>query len=172
MTWTRAWLYVAVWLLLTVGWLATEGSDLGCGSPAETVVRGSPFGDLRPADIAEVEIETAAGRIRVERSPDGWRVVEPGERAAPADLIAALLSAVLEVGEAEVLSNANERDGDFGFDAPSARLALRGQGGAPLRIVLGSRNPAGTAIYARAEGKHEVVLLGLNLPYYLKLAIE
>jgi hypothetical protein len=44
--------------------------------------------------------------------------------------------------------------------------------GSVIRVLLGARNPAQTAVYARREGKPDVVLLGLNVQYYIELVIE
>jgi hypothetical protein len=41
-----------------------------------------------------------------------------------------------------------------------------------LNIRLGTLNPAKTAVYASGSGTHQVVLLGLNIRYYLDLVAE
>jgi hypothetical protein len=173
MTSRRAAFYVAVWLLLTVVWLFTGRSGRD-GGPREDGIRqaANPFGDLTPAQVGEVEVEAAAGRARFVRSAGGWRVAAPAEGAAAADLLSAFLSALLEVEEAEVIPNGTGREGEFGLDRPTGRVVLGREDGAPLRIVLGARNPSGTAVYARLEDSPEVVLLGLNVPYYLDLALR
>ena len=60
----------------------------------------------------------------------------------------------------------------FGFEDPDARLSFVLGEGEALTIVLGTRNPPQTAVYARRQGASEVVLLGLNVPYYLDLALD
>lgn len=173
MTWWRAGFYVVVWFLLTAAWLWTKppGPD---GVPREQTARraGAPFGGLTPAEVDQVEMEGAAGRARFVRSGDGWRTVAPTEGTASRDLLSAFLSALLETEGAETVSGATGRDAEFGLDAPTGRIVLGRREGPPLRIVLGTRNPAATAVYARAEGVPEVILLGLNVPYYADLALR
>jgi hypothetical protein len=41
-----------------------------------------------------------------------------------------------------------------------------------VTLVLGSLNPAETGVYSRLEGNPQVVLLGLNVRYYIDLVLK
>jgi hypothetical protein len=72
---------------------------------------------------------------------------------------------------AAVPLTAGARPADFGLEEESVRLTL-GTGTEEARLQLGARNPSQTAIYARRDGAEEIVLIGLNVQYYVDLLIE
>lgn len=170
MTWPRGLTYVCVWLLLTTAWAVQRRSVPEAeppSSPAKT-----PFGDLKPPDVVGIEI-ASSGQTLAARLADGrWEVSRPPGATLAADLIPALLDAVLDVEEIKTVRPVGTGHAEFGLADPLAHLTFRAAGGASLRILLGGLNPAQTAIYGRAEGASEVVLLGLNVRYYLRMALQ
>jgi hypothetical protein len=174
MTWRRAWAYVAVFVAL-IGFQSYFGRsttpvevlDFGVSSVTATPI---PFLAARPDDIVEVEIEASGQYAQLKRTGVRWEVVRPVGADVSGDLISALLTAVLEVPEVEVVGSADDRTAEFGLDKPMAELRLRPSAGPSLTIRLGSLNPAATAVYASGSGTRQVVLLGLNVRYYLNLA--
>jgi len=169
-TWPRGLTYVCIWLLLTVAWAAQRRSVPEAEPPS--LPAKTPFGDLKPADVVGIEI-ASSGQTLDARLLDGrWEVSRPPGAALAADLIPALLDAVLDVQEIKVIHLADPGHGEFGLADPVAHLTFRAADGASLRILLGGLNPAQTAIYGRAEGAPEVVLLGLNVRYYMRMALQ
>lgn len=172
MTWRRAWGYVGVFVALTVLHLLTSrpesprdvGEEI---TPLLVTATPVPFLAAKPEEIDSVEIELSGRSAELERRGARWEVVQPAGREVSADLISALLTAVLDVPEVEVVGSVD--DEDFGMDAPTAELRLQPSGRTPLMIRFGTLNPAGTAIYATGSGTRQVVLLGLNIRYYLDL---
>ena len=61
----------------------------------------------------------------------------------------------------------------FGLDLPRSTLVLKTDSKSPpITLLLGERNPAVTAVYARLEGSPNVFLLGLTVKYYEELLFE
>ncbi len=170
MTWPRGLAYVCIWMLLTIAWAAQRRSVPKMEPPSSPV--NKPFGDLKPADVVGIEI-AMDGQILDARLADGrWEVSRPAGSTLAADLIPALVDAVLDVREIKTIRPAAPSLDEFGLADPVAHLTFRAADGASLRVVLGGLNPAQTAIYGRAEGAPEIVLLGLNVRYYLRMALH
>lgn len=176
MTWRRAWVYVAVFVALTLFHSSSgrhkapmEAEDLDVPSVVATPI---PFLAAKPSDIVEVEIEASGQYAQIRQLGGRWEVVRPAGAQVSGDLISALLTAVLEVPEVEVVGSTGDRTADFGLEAATAELRLRPAVGPSLVIRLGALNPARTAVYASGSGTEQVVLLGLNIRYYLNLVAQ
>jgi hypothetical protein len=175
MTWRRAWGYVAVFVALSSFHAFTSrqtAPQSGGGQTAPVGATPVPFLAAKPGDIDEVEVEMSGQYAHLKRLGTRWEVVRPAGREVSGDLIAALLTAVLEAPEVEVVGSTDDRTADFGMEAPTAELRLKQSGRPSLTIRLGALNPARTAVYASGSGSRQVVLLGLNIRYYLDLVAE
>ena len=172
MTSRRALSYIALWLLLTAYYMVGDRRSAGVDNVTLSPSAALPFGDIDVATVNTLMLESNDRRVRVERSGEGWQVVEPRNATVPSDLISALLFAVVGVPETRSVSLDETRITEFGLHDPAVRLTLGRTDGSDVRVSLGSRNPAGTAVYARREGVGEVVLLGLNAEYYVDLVME
>lgn len=168
MTAKRAFAYLALWAFLSAVLVVLEMRKPEAEQTQPTVAWLPEF-DAEAA-IA-VELRAGERSLRCERSGERWRVVEPAGVEAPADLIASIVNALAEGRIGEKVSDDPTRVAEFGLDSPRARVRIETASGPPIAVALGSRNPAQTAVYARREGAAEIVLVGLNLDYYIDLAL-
>ena len=61
----------------------------------------------------------------------------------------------------------------FGLDSEALRVRLYERGNnVPVTLILGKRNPTGTAVYAQVEGSPKVLLVGRILEYYVDRLFE
>jgi hypothetical protein len=176
MTWRRAWAYVAVFVALACFHSFSNRQTLPQNEAEEVSPPDAtppiPFLAAKPEEVDEVEIEMSGQYAQIKRLGTAWQVVQPPGREVSADLVSALLTAVLEIPEVEVVGLRDDRTTEFGLDAPTVELRLRTASGTSLTIRLGTLNPARTAVYANGSGTRDVVLLGLNVRYYLDLVAE
>ena len=165
MSWTRAILYLCVAGLLGVAYRATRPSAPPPAYPAPS--------STAPAGIAitAVRIESNGRRAQLARGDDRWRVTDPAGAEVASDLIAALITAVLDTPAEPVASDAKHLE-EFGLDAPATRITFERPGAAPVTLDIGTRNPAETGVYGRLEGNPQVVLMGLNVQYYVDLVMR
>jgi hypothetical protein len=155
MTWRRAFTYVSLAAVLAAVLWATTPAPPPVAGPAE-----------RPrSDVVAVAVEARGRRVEARREGERWRVTPAG---ATSDLVDALLAAILDA-PAEPLAGDASRHAEFGLDAPTARVVLTRAAGAPVTLVVGADNPAGTGIYGQLEGNPQVVLMGRNVRYYIDL---
>lgn len=164
MSWTRAALYLVAALLLGFAYRAT--------SPQPPLPHAAGPSPQRPAAaITAVRIEAGGRLVRIARLDGRWLVIEPAGADVSSDLVAALITAVLETPAEPVASDAKRLD-EFGLDDPATRITFERSDAAPVTLALGSRNPAETGVYGRLEGNPQVVLMGLNVEYYVDLALR
>ena len=170
MPWTRAFAYVASAVVLAIVYFASAPPPRR--SPATSSVPSATVSP-EPAHLAidTVRLEVDGRTVSARRAGEQWEIVEPVGATVPSDLITALVSAVLETPATPVTSDTNGL-AEFGLDTPSARLIFGRPGDTPVTLSLGGTNPAATGIYGRLEGKPQVILLGLNVRYYIDLVLR
>jgi hypothetical protein len=163
MPWSRALGYMVLAAVLGAIYLATAPPPPPLVDSAEPAAPGLA--------IESVRIDADGRTVRATRSDERWTVVEPATAHVPSDLISALVSAVLET-EAQPVVGTGDQLVDFGLDAPSTRLVFDRADGPPVTVSIGNTNPTETGIYARLEGNPQVILLGLNVRYYVDLVLK
>lgn len=172
MTWPRAVLYLGIWAMLSVYYAAFERAPQTPAPPAEAAAGGQRFVPLRVDEIVTFALDADGIRLRCERRDGQWQVREPIGAPVPSDLIAAMIATLTELPPVQIVPLAGAGEvGEFGLDTHAVRVTL-GDREDQVRVQLGARNPSQTAVYARRDGAEDVVLVGLNVQYYVDLLIE
>lgn len=172
MTWTRALVYLGIWGVLSAYYVAFERSPQAPATPVAVPAREDRFVPFRADAITTFALDAYDTRLHCERSEGQWRVIEPVGAPVPSDLIAAMIATLTELPPVDVVPLALDGEpAQFGLDTHPVRLTI-GAGSQQVRVQIGDRNPSHTAVYARREGAEEVVLVGLNVQYYIDLLIE
>jgi len=170
MSWSRALAYLVVAAVLATAYFTTAPPPPPSLASAAAPTPGT--GPSAPVPtIDSIRLEAGGRTVRAVRDGEQWVVVEPAGAAIPSDLLSALVSAVLETPAEPVTADA-KRLADFGLDAPSARLTFGRPSAAPVTLLLGSPNPAETGVYGCLDGNPQIVLVGLNVRYYLDLVLR
>jgi uncharacterized protein DUF4340 len=168
MTWRRALVYWACFLVLAGYYLVAERRP--AGEVAAHLTR-APFLNLSEGQIESVELRREDVVVRCRRVDRRWQVVEPAGRTVPSDLVGALVGNLIQLPDVEVVAETAANLAQFGLDASASQIVLTGSGPA-ITVRLGSRNPAGTAVYATRSDSPRVYLIGLNVRYYEDLVFE
>ena len=172
MTWPRALLYLAIWVVLSAYYVAFERSAPTPPAVLESAPDEDRLVPFRAAAVTALSLDAHGTRLHCERSDGQWRIVEPAGASVPVDLVAAIVATLTELPPVDIVPlTADGTATDFGLEDGSVRLTLTA-GAEQVRLQLGARNPSQTAVYARREGAEEVVLVGLNVQYYVDLLIE
>jgi hypothetical protein len=169
MTGRKAFSYVALWALLT-GYLLVSEKEPPVMQPTASQMRLMPGMDA--AGVTVVDLRAGDRGLRCEQVGGRWQVVAPAGVEASADLITAIVNILTQGNVVEVVSHETARMAEFGLDSPRVSIMLTNAAGLRETLYLGARNPAQTAVYAWREGTPEIVLVGLNLDYYVDLALE
>ncbi|HVN86292.1 MAG TPA: DUF4340 domain-containing protein [Candidatus Binatia bacterium] len=169
MTWRRALIYFATFVVLVVYYVTTEPGD---DHDAAAAGQRRSFLSATPGEVQTVTVERGATRIQAVRDGDRWRVVEPEHAPVPSDLLAALVEQLTALPDVEVVSESGAEAEQFGLVPPSAHVTLGLSEGRHIGVALGGRNPGQTAVYARVDGTIRIVLVGLNVLYYQDLITQ
>lgn len=158
MRWPHALVYVALAAVLAVALWST--------TPPPPPVAPPPPTETGP-DIVAVSVSAGDRRVAARRVDGRWEIAPPHGDAVTSDLVEALLAAVLNA-PAEPVAPSGAGD-EFGLDTPSARIELQRREGRPVTVLLGHTNPSGTGVYGQLEGNPQILLMGLNVRYYVEL---
>lgn len=161
MSWRHALTYVTLAALLGIALWATT-------PPAPPALPPTP---ARPGpDIVALRVTAGDRQVEARRVDDRWQVAAPHADAVTSDLVDALVTAVLDA-PAEPVTSSGPLD-EFGLERPFARIELVRRAGKPVTVLVGRTNPADTGVYGQLEGNPQVVLMGLNVRYYVELMLH
>ena len=148
-------------------------AGLDAGTPVPTPE--PPLLAFASADAREVRIEDlAAGRLTslVYRESGLWHITAPVEEEADQGKVVRLVEELADLRPRRALTETTAPLSDYHLDPPAMRVAVVLQDGSTHAVLLGSRNPDGTAYYALVEGGSTVylvpTLLGTDAERYLE----
>jgi hypothetical protein len=170
MTWRRVILYYVLFAVALFYYWNSERRP----SPVQEMAPQEPrLVDVSLDRLAELHLLRGEERVRCARQGAIWRVVYPTGARAPADLISSLVTTLAESRPAEVIAGRATDGSAFGLGSDALRVRLYEQGNnVPVTLILGKRNPTGTAVYAQVEGSPRVLLVGRILEYYVDRLFE
>jgi hypothetical protein len=169
MTWRRALLYWGCFVTLAAYYVAVLYEP---APPAAAHLTRAPFIDVPEQRIEALEVRRGDALVRCRRVDGRWQVVVPAGSSVPSDLVAALITSVVQLPDVEVVEEVATDLPQFGLDPPLSQLTLKVSGGAPIVVRIGNRNPSSTAVYAQRDDSRQVLLIGLNVRYYEDLLFE
>lgn len=159
----RAILYLALALALTLGAHLLLSYKHGIGAPL-----------IQRTTLVDASLASKPVRIAVERPGstatvlalmNSWRLVEPYSAAADERAVLKLLDlfATSEIEDAksdQYLSSLGRTRSDYGLDEPSAlRVTISAADSSAATILLGSKTPDGSGVYASVDGEDAVLVV-------------
>ena len=169
MTWRRAAIYWACFLGLAAYYFVAERAP---AVRAAAHLTRAPFLNIPDEQVEALEIQRGDLLIRCRKVDGHWQVSEPVGSNASSDLITGLVSNLTQMPDVEVVSEATAELAQYGLAPPLSQITLRLDGGKRVTVRVGTRNPAGTAVYAQRSDSPQVFLIGLNVGYYEELLVE
>ncbi len=101
-------------------------------------------------------------------SSDIYRWTDGTGRPWRDDAVADLVGTLASLRPVMIVDEAPREPAEYGLGPGAPRLAVATAGGGSVLVLeIGERNPAGTGIYARRDGRPEVMLLGGILTWEL-----
>jgi hypothetical protein len=168
MSWSRIALYYVFFAAATLAYYHVSSETPGPGETAEV----NTLLDVAVGSLVHVDLVDGKRRVSFRSEAGRWKVVEPGGHA-PADLLKSFVVTLIETQPAQVVAEDGQLEADYGLGAQALRVDLYEHGHEePIRVFLGNRNPTETAVYARVEGRPEILLVGRVLQYYAERIFE
>jgi hypothetical protein len=140
--------------------------------PAERPVRPRLLPSIAVDTVVGVRLEQEGVAVALRRHGEAWAVEQPTGGRVAAGLIQAFVESLTAVEEIERFPRGAHGDGDLGFGDGALRLHVLAADGRELHLTVGSRNAAGTAVYARLDDAGDAVLIGRNVEYYASLILQ
>ena len=108
-----------------------------------------------------------------ENSGQVWKVLSPAEAKVASALVSSFVENLTADKEARVVAESPPDLAAYGLAHPYATVIIKGKNANEVETVLiGDRNPTGSAIYARREKASQVVLVGYSVRSYADLIFE
>ncbi len=98
------------------------------------------------------------GRVKLEKSNDEWRLVEPFEYPADSSEVSSALSALTGLKADRRLPAADADLAEYGLDEPALTVDLGTSGGETVAISVGDEMPLGSKRALEVAGRGEIVV--------------
>jgi hypothetical protein len=120
--------------------------------------------------VQELSIERpGAEPIRLVKQGEAWRLTRPVDVPADGGEVDSLLSSLVNLEIAEVVSESPAKLADFGLDPPKGKLSVQvADGGEPRALLLGDKSPDGSNLYAKKPAEARV----FAIPAYLESSFD
>jgi hypothetical protein len=117
------------------------------------------FEDIEASQIEELLV-VANQRTRLRKSDGRWQIVEPMTVEADEGEASSLASSLATLDQLEVVDESPSSLAEFGLDPPRGEVGFRTEGSTELRrLLLGSRAPTGTGMYAKLPDDPRLLLI-------------
>ena len=173
MTWRRIIIYYALGIALGGYFLIFEWNPRG-EKPILTpkrVVQKSRFLPVAREEITELELRRDGGAVTCRRDGQVWKVIEPPGAKVTSDLVASFVENLTPEKEVQIMEETAKDLSAYGLDRPRVTVTVKGKN-IMATVLLGDRNPTGSAVYVRKENSQQVVLLGSGVSHYEELIFE
>lgn len=121
--------------------------------------RGRLWPGLEAGQVEEVVVTRAGTEVRLRRTAQGWRLVAPVEAATDGRAVDEVVRALVALRVEREIEPDPARAAEFGLDRPAVEVRFRARG-EERRVRLGARSPTGGGVYAQADDRAGVVLVG------------
>jgi hypothetical protein len=121
---------------------------------------------VSPDAVARIDLAESGRVVTAVRSDGRW--TDGTGRPWRDDVVADLVGTLASLRPVMIVDEAPREPEEYGLGPGASRLAVATGGGRSVLVLeIGERNPAGTGIYARRDGRPEVMLLGGILTWEL-----
>ena len=114
--------------------------------------------DFERDDVMGIVIESAEGRVRLEKAGEEWRLREPLEFPADASVVSSTLGSLANLTADRRLTPDEVNPADYGLEQPAAKVTLRMANGNERLIEVGDELPLGSKRALRVDGGDGVTI--------------
>lgn len=117
------------------------------------------FGNLDGDTVVALELETGHGPVRLAKTDEEWRLVEPLNYPADATAVKTLVDAIANLDSVRTLSTGEVAPGDYGLDAPVLGVTLVDDQDRRFTLVVGDETPLGSNRAVKTGANEEIILV-------------
>ena len=116
------------------------------------------FAEFDEDVVDTIELQTGRGSLRLEKTDDGWRLVEPLSYPADATAVRSLLQSIATLESDRALALDEVNLADHGLDTPKLSVALVDETGKRFELAVGAETPLGSKRAVRRDQDDEILL--------------
>jgi len=117
------------------------------------------FRELDGETVVALELETSHGPVRLAKTDDEWRLVEPLEYPADAAVVKTLIDAIANLDTERTLPIGEVALGDYGLDAPVLGVTLVDAQGGRFSLAVGEETPLGSNRAVLRDTGEEIIVV-------------
>lgn len=153
-------LVVLIVIAVALGWFAYRESQRAPDS--DSPARDKVFA-VEAGEIDAITVRSEGGEeTRLQKSGDTWQIVSPVTAPSDTGAVSSLTSNLSSLEIQRVVDESPADLGEYGLDSPRVQVSFT-SGGAEHGLLLGSRTPPGTDLYAKRAGDDTVFLVASYL---------
>ncbi len=122
-------------------------------------MRTRSFRTLEQDDVAGLVVESAEGRVRLEKVGDDWQLREPVDYPADSATVSSTLSSLAGLDADRRLPAAEVDAAEYGLDAPRSEITLTMDDGSHVSFAVGDEMPLGSKRPIRLDGSDEIAIV-------------
>ena len=151
-------LLVLVVIAAALGWYAYRDSQRPAG---EDGPKKDKVFAIEPDKIDEIAIKAETGdHTRLQKSGSDWKIVSPAAAQPDTTEVSGLTTNLSTLEQQQVVDDNPADLKEYGLDQPRIEVAFK-SGGQPHTLLIGSKTPPGTDLYAkRGEDKRVFLISG------------
>jgi len=175
MTWRRIAVYYLLSIVLGGYFLVSRPRSEGtlAGPTKRSTDQSARLLPFARDDIQELTLRSDEGAVTAHRTGQIWTVLSPAEAKVNSALVTSFVENLTADKEARIVAESPSDLAAYGLAPPYATVVIKGKNTDEVETVLiGNRNPTGSAIYARREKAPQVVLVGYSVRSYADLIFE
>lgn len=116
------------------------------------------FAELDENEVVGLRLRTGHGPVRLVRSGDDWRLVEPIDYPADDAAVRSLLRSIASLDADRSLSADEVAPADYGLDDPPLGVVLESSDGTSFELDIGNETPLGGKRAVRRGGGGDILL--------------
>jgi hypothetical protein len=124
---------------------------------ATTGAAAIPVLQLDQAGIRAVDVRGEGKQVHVERDASGWQVTAPKPGPADPFRVTDVISGLAKLNATQVITPAGQNLAPYGLDKPAYQVQL--DGSTPATLLLGAKNPDGSATYVQRASAPTIYLV-------------
>jgi len=117
------------------------------------------FQKLDGDTVVVLELETSHGPIRLAKTDDEWRLVEPLDYPADPAVVKTLIDTIANLDAERTLSVGEVTPGDYGLDTPILGVTLVDLQGGRFSLAVGDETPLGSNRAVRRGTEDQIILV-------------
>ena len=149
----------AGWSSCSSPWARTCISSSPSATPGDDAQKKDKVFTVEADKIEEVTIKAEAGdTTTLKKSGTGWQIVAPAAAAADATEISGITTNLETLEQQRVIDEKPADFKAFGLAEPRVEIAFK-SGGQEHKLLIGSKTPTGSDLYARTAAQPKVFLI-------------